>query len=106
MADNQGKGWFALLLGKTIDHQSAIPDYILDAIFFAYPVVTSDIWQNILSYRLRCLKESNQHSPEDFRTFAGTLESYKLGILEFSDVRTEMETTFPADRIIPILRRF
>jgi putative ATP-dependent endonuclease of OLD family len=106
MARNHGKGWFALLLGKTIDHQSAIPDYILDAIFFAYPVVTPDIWQNVLSYRLRCLKESNQYSAEDISGFAGTLEGYKLDILEFSDVRTEMEATFPADRIIPILGRF
>jgi putative ATP-dependent endonuclease of OLD family len=106
MAGNEGKGWFALLLGKTIDHQSAIPDYILDAIFFAYPVVTPDIWQNILSYRLRCLKESNQYSAADINGFAGTLEGYKLDILEFSDVRTEIAATFPADRIIPILGRF
>jgi putative ATP-dependent endonuclease of OLD family len=29
MADNYGKGWFAILLGKKIDPQTAIPKYIL-----------------------------------------------------------------------------
>ena len=28
MANYQGKGWFALTLGKVIDFKTAIPDYI------------------------------------------------------------------------------
>ena len=35
MAANAGKGWFAILVGKMIDHHTIIPDYILKAIFFA-----------------------------------------------------------------------
>ena len=106
MAHNQGKGWFALLLGKVLDHQSTIPDYILDAIFFAHPDVTADVWLNILNYRLRCLKESNQHSEEVIRGFANTLQRYKLKRLQLADVRREMATTFPTDKLNSILGRF
>jgi putative ATP-dependent endonuclease of OLD family len=106
MAHNQGKGWFALLLGKVVDHQSAIPDYILDAIFFAYPVVTADVWFNILNYRLRCLKESNQYSEEVIRGFTSSLEGFKLKRLQLADVRSEMAKTFPTDRLNSILGRF
>jgi len=35
MANNEGKGWFAILLGGSISYKTELSDYILDAILFA-----------------------------------------------------------------------
>lgn len=53
MASNQGKGWFAILLGKNITHKTVLPAYIWTAIFFARPTLTRELFFNIYSYRLR-----------------------------------------------------
>lgn len=52
MAATSGKGWFAILLGKVVDHHTVIPDYIIDAIFFAHGSMSNSVVFNILSYRL------------------------------------------------------
>ena len=41
MAENAGKGWFALLVGKMIDHRTIIPDYILKALSFAHGPIST-----------------------------------------------------------------
>jgi putative ATP-dependent endonuclease of OLD family len=52
MANNVGKGWFAILLGKYITHKTYIPDYIIDALIFATPEINQSTVKNILEYRL------------------------------------------------------
>src|SRR5690606_8536808 len=37
MANNEGKGWFAILLGKFIDHKTILPTYIVNSISFVQP---------------------------------------------------------------------
>ncbi|MBL8501521.1 MAG: AAA family ATPase [Nitrosomonas sp.] len=107
MANNLGKGWFAILLGKTIDYQTTIPDYILDAIFFAHPNIKKEVWFNILSYRLRCIRQNN-----DFATFETTsefnskLDGFRVGAFDFIDIRKCMLAAFPKDQINKILERF
>lgn len=51
IADNIGKGWFAILLSGVIDHKIAIPDYILNAIAFSsQEIITVDILLKIISH--------------------------------------------------------
>lgn len=58
MAENVGKGWFAIILGKYITFQTVIPRYILDALFFANPFNEANITE-LVDYRLTCIEEMN-----------------------------------------------
>lgn len=106
MANNQGKGWFAILLGKKINYQSAIPDYLLNAIFFAHPTVTKEVWFNVLSYRLRCIVHSGQLELAVISDFKANLDKFKKGEVDFAGIRKKMLGTFPTDRINEVLERF
>jgi putative ATP-dependent endonuclease of OLD family len=106
MATNQGKGWFAILLGKGVDYQTAIPDYILDAIFFAHPNVTKEIWFNVLSYRLCCIAKNGHSTPAEIADFKTKLDSFKGGIINFDDILNEIQSTFPDDQINKILKTY
>ncbi|MCW6638693.1 ATP-dependent nuclease [Yersinia ruckeri] len=51
MANYQGKGWFALTLGKVIDFKVTIPDYIFDAIKFSHGEFSKGLIFKILKHR-------------------------------------------------------
>ena len=106
MAANQGKGWFAILLGKQIDHKTAIPGYILDAIAFAHPKLSNEVWFNVLSYRLAHIAQSGQHTPEAIAAFKIKLDGFRTGAIDFADIRKEMLDAFTADRINAVLEAF
>lgn len=57
MANYQGKGWFALMLGKIIDFKTAIPDYILNAIKFSHGNFTRQLKYKILEHRYNSVIE-------------------------------------------------
>jgi putative ATP-dependent endonuclease of OLD family len=50
-SSDQGKGWFALTLGKVIDFKVAIPAYIFDAIKFAHGDFNRGLTFKILKHR-------------------------------------------------------
>ena len=107
MANNQGKGWFAILLAKKIDYQTFIPEYILDAIFFvARSNMTKSIWYNILTYRLECIKQSGQFQDSEIKEFKDKLNCFRIGSINLEGIRYEMKTSFPADQFNKIIERF
>ena len=55
MANYQGKGWFALTLGKVIDFKVTIPDYIFNAIKFAHGNFNAEITLKILKHRYKSI---------------------------------------------------
>jgi len=106
MATNQGKGWFAILLGSKVDYQTAIPDYILDAIFFAYPNVTKEVWFNVLSYRLCCIAKNGCSTPVKIDEFRVKLGNFKEGKIDLAGIQVEMLDKFPDDQINKIIEKF
>lgn len=107
MAANYGKGWFAILLGKKIDPLTAIPTYIIDAIAFAHPVVTKEVWYNILSYRVNYIDAKDLLTASTvFTDFRAKLLEFRNGDIDFVGIRNEMLATFPEDRINDILEAF
>ncbi len=106
MARNAGKGWFAIMVGKTITHDTSIPDYILDAILFAHGPVSREITYNILKYRFARILEGGRFEPRVTEGFKAQLEAYRAGTLDTNGIRTATLTAFPDDKINPILRRF
>jgi putative ATP-dependent endonuclease of OLD family len=57
MANYQGKGWFALTLGKEIDFKTAIPDYIFNAIKFSHGYFNRQLKYKILKHRYNSVIE-------------------------------------------------
>lgn len=57
MANYQGKGWFALTLGKVINFKVAIPEYIFDAIKFAHGDFNTALTFKILKHRYEAVIE-------------------------------------------------
>lgn len=58
MANHTGKGWFALILGKSIDHNTNLPQYITDALLFAHGKLSLQTFIKVINYRL--LKMSDE----------------------------------------------
>jgi putative ATP-dependent endonuclease of OLD family len=107
MAANYGKGWFAILLGKTIDPETAIPEYILKAIAFAHPIVAKEVWFNVLSYRVSLIERRGfSIATPVFTKFRERLLAYRSGEIDFISIRNEMLLTFPKDRINDVLKVF
>lgn len=103
MANHVGKGWFAILIGKLIDHHTIIPDYILNAIFFAHGPISEAIVFNILSYRISQIARDESPGSEAFADFEGRFEKFRDGLLNFAEIREAMLKAFPADEINNIL---
>lgn len=57
MANHEGKGWFAITLGKVIDFNVQIPNYIVDAVLFSHGSFSDDILFKILKHRFTKLEE-------------------------------------------------
>ena len=103
MAANQGKGWFAILLGKNIDHKTILPGYIRDAIFFARPCLSTDIFFNIYGHRIKCALDSGdipQAVADDAR---GRLKQYRDGTIDLDALKASMALALPGDQIHAIL---
>ncbi len=106
IANNYGKGWLAILLGKKIDPDIVIPEYILRAIAFAHPTVKKEVWLNVLDYRLKRLEGDLVTTTEQCNEFRHKLTAFRKGKIDFVGIRNEMLAAFPDDRINDVLKVF
>jgi putative ATP-dependent endonuclease of OLD family len=105
MAENQGKGWFALLLGKHIDHNSVMPSYILDAIRFARGGFSREIIFNISNYRLNCCYAAGKITPASGAQLHGRLQAYRAGSIGLPDILVDLQDALPDDQVHSLLTR-
>lgn len=103
MANYEGKGWFAILLGKYINHQSILPSYIRDAIFFAKPSLTVELFFNIYHYRLQHAREHGSIIPAMVDFACDALNQYRENSTDLITLKQNMRTAFPNDQIHDIL---
>lgn len=78
LAENFGKGWFAIVLSNHIDNITEIPNYILDALLFAIPKLTISLQVTMAKYRLR--KYIQRHYTEDkndYKFLLSQMEGFK-----------------------------
>ncbi|ORC20133.1 ATP-dependent nuclease [Rhodococcus qingshengii] len=106
MANQEGKGWFAILLASKVNHKTAIPTYILEALKFAHPTVSSEIWFNILQYRLKWIESAKSQPVSLLVDYRKKLDKFRLGTLSFDQIKRATLTAFPDDRINDILEIF
>lgn len=106
MATNQGKGWFAILLGKHIDHKTVIPTYIREAVLFARHTLTPELIFNIYSYRIRCAL-SCADIPQAVADIARQrLDEYRKGLITLAALKVAMGPALPGDQIHTVLANF
>lgn len=115
IANHVGKGWFAILLGGAIDHQTVIPSYILKAIAFAHPTISNEVWFNVLNYRMHQIEQNGLYDSVVIKDFKTKLEYFRNGVIDevtdlvaynFNNIRREMKDTFPDDQINAVLAVF
>lgn len=106
MAERMGKGWFAILLGKVVDHHVVIPDYILDAVFKAHGTPTTEVWANILAYRITLQEKEDLVGPAAIEAARTALGAYRSGETDFAGMRDAMLQALPGDGINEILASF
>ncbi|WP_321893864.1 ATP-dependent nuclease [Paraburkholderia tropica] len=105
MAANEGKGWFALLLAEAAGPTTVIPRYILDALVFANPALSLEVWYHIFDYRLRV----NQEAGVDVVIIDESrvhLDRFRCGEVTLGQLKGEFFKTLPTDRIHDVVAAF
>lgn len=103
MAANQGKGWFAILLGKNISHRTVLPAYIRNAIFFARPRLTSELFFNIYSHRLQHAAKDALITPVIAKAAWESLQQYRENFIDLTTLKMRLRAAFPSDQIHAVL---
>jgi putative ATP-dependent endonuclease of the OLD family len=85
MASYQGKGWFAILLGKQIQWSTLIPGYIRSALLFAHGGFSNELLFNILKHRIKHIDGAGLIARP-------VLQGYWERLLQFRDGRSDLAT--------------
>jgi putative ATP-dependent endonuclease of OLD family len=103
MAANQGKGWFAILLGKHVNHKTVLPEYIAKAIFFARESLTVELFFNIYTYRVKCALAGGDIPQAVADSATEQLNNFRQGTLDLVALKAVMVAVLPGDQIHSIL---
>jgi putative ATP-dependent endonuclease of OLD family len=101
MAKQEGKGWFAIMLGKHISYKTEIPAYILDAILFAKETYSSNIVADIIQYRMN--KHFEADNALDFTSCKAELLKYRNGRNKLEDLAFDFSFVLPDDQILKLI---
>mgnify|MGYP001263589741 CR=1 FL=1 len=104
LANNKGKGWFAILLTNYISFNTTIPNYIVDAIHFIKEDFSNNILSEILLYRLKEYKKdiANQYNFVDCER---VIKDFKNEAADINAIITELQKVIPNDQIIYFLQQ-
>jgi putative ATP-dependent endonuclease of OLD family len=100
MAKQEGKGWFAIMLGKHISYKTILPSYIIDAIFFAKEM-SSNIIADIIDYRIK--KNLEDNNTLDFTSCKVELLKYRNGEITLGDLAFDFDLVIPDDQILTLI---
>jgi putative ATP-dependent endonuclease of OLD family len=103
MAKQEGKGWFAIMLGKHISFNTKIPTYILDAILFAKETYSSNIVADIIEYRMN--KHFEYDNKLDFTNCKAELLKFRNGTSKLEDVACNLDLVMPKDQILTLIAK-
>lgn len=104
MAQNAGKGWFAIMLGEHINYQTVVPNYILQAIVFAKKEFSNYLLSSIVQHRLDAIKGSDEGDDYDFNAIEEELRDIIDDSLFIDTLLHKLEELIPDDIIITFLK--
>jgi len=103
MAKQEGKGWFAIMLGKHITSKTIVPEYIVDAVLFAKESYSPVIIADIIEYRI--FKNFEDDDKLDFASCYFSLKKYLNGESTIDDILVEIKKVIPYDQIVTFLNK-
>ncbi|TPG44151.1 ATP-dependent nuclease [Flavobacterium pectinovorum] len=103
MANNVGKGWFAIMLGEYITAGTIIPDYILKAVLFAKPSFSRILIVNVISFRINFYEGFEDDLTIDFSEVKKGLISYFVEEIDIPALEKMLKKVIPNDQIIDFL---
>ncbi|MGO2162080.1 MAG: ATP-dependent nuclease [Vibrio toranzoniae] len=109
IANQQGKGWFAIQLGETLTADCILPDYIAKAISFAHGKFEPRVLSKIIRYR-------TQHNidkgviplpPQPGFIFINkAIQFFEQGSLPFCDLLNSFKRAYPFDSATAAIENF
>ncbi len=102
MAKNKGKGWFAILLGKHVDHKTYIPNYIADALNFAIPRIGKTVISDIIKYRIG--KNIKDDDSSNFDRTKAVLKSFLNDEANLTELIHTLEGDYEDDAALNFLK--
>lgn len=105
MANQEGKGWFAILLAKHIFYRTNIPEYIIDAIVFAKDSYSTELIFDIAKYRIKKIANDDTEKEIDFSSCIKKLKEYKGGSISLAALILELEKVIPDDQLVTLLKK-
>jgi predicted ATP-dependent endonuclease of OLD family len=105
MAKQEGKGWFAIMLGKHVFSRTYIPEYIIDAIVFAKDSYSIEIISDIVEYRIKKNIEGDKDKKLNFSSCIETLKEYREKSKSLADLIIEMKKVIPNDQLLILLKK-
>ena len=106
MANQSGKGWFAILLGSKVNHQTVIPRYIIDALHFAQPTLDTETTYNILAYRLAMICKSDTYPVDVRESYCKLLAKFRDREINFAEIKEQTKLLFVDDIINEFLEAY
>ena len=105
MATQEGKGWFAIMLGEHIFHLTIIPEYIINAIIFAKGTFSKSLISQIIKYRINLLKLDNikDKGTLDFTSLIKASKDFEKNIIELEEVISEINNLISNDQLASFL---
>ncbi len=104
IANQEGKGWFAIMLGKYISYKTEMPEYILDSIVFAKDEYTNNLIADMVEYRMN--KNLLDDKKLDFKACTNVLNDFRKGTSKIALLKAELKKVIKDDQIITFLNRF
>lgn len=101
MATQEGKGWFAIMLGEHISYKTVIPRYILDAIIFAKESYTNDLIADIIEYRLDRIQEDEKTL--NLTTCYSLIKEYRNDRSSIENIISEIKSVIGDDQVLTLL---
>jgi putative ATP-dependent endonuclease of OLD family len=89
------------MLGKYISYKTEIPDYIMDAVFFAKETYSPNIIADIIDYRIK--KYFDDDSTLDFTSCRAELLKYRNGEIKLADLNFDFNLIIPDDQILTLI---
>lgn len=105
MAEQEGKGWFAVLIAQNLNHQVTVPRYIRDALLFAHGAFSRPLIIRILEYRMACMRRFDAASHPRLTAFAADIQRYREVEIDLATLRAAAEVALPGDAVHDFLAK-
>lgn len=103
MAKQEGKGWFAIMLGGHVSYETYIPDYVFEAIAFAKQDFDVNTISNIVKFRIEKMQEEKFYAGVNFSPIIDKLKEFVSCKSGLKEVIEELEKV-TEDQLITFLK--